>query len=205
MSTAFTSLPQAEPVSAIILAGGQAQRLGGLDKGLVELDGKRLIAHVLERLAGQVDEILISANRNLDVYADYGWPVVPDGESGYPGPLAGILAGAGQARHDWLLVVPCDTPFLPETLAERMLERGRTAAVPLVRASDAMRIHYAVMLLHRTLVADLADWLKAGERRVQAWQARHAHTEVRFEEPPWAFMNINTPEDLRQAESHLRR
>ena len=192
-------------ITGLILAGGRGSRMDGADKGWVTYEGRPLVASVMERFGPQVGQILISANRNLDVYADYGWPVVPDGESGYPGPLAGILAGAGQARHDWLLVVPCDTPFLPETLAERMLDRGRMAAVPLVRAGDATRIHYAVMLLHRTLVADLTGWLKAGERRVQAWQARHAHTEARFEEPPWAFLNINTPEDLRQAESHLRR
>lgn len=205
MSTASTWLSPTESVSAIVLAGGQAQRLGGCDKGLVELAGRPLIGHVLDRLAPQVAEVVISANRHLERYAGYGWPVVPDLESGYPGPLAGILAAAARTRHDWLLVVPCDTPFLPENLAETLLARACSAGTRLVRASDATRVHYALMLLHRALLGDLADWLNAGERRVQAWQARHAPADAVFAGAPEAFMNINTPEDLAHAEAYLTR
>lgn len=203
MSTASTSPSRTEAVSAIVLAGGRAQRLGGIDKGLIELAGKPLIAHVLQRLTPQVGDIVVSANRHIETYAGFGWPVVPDTESGYPGPLAGILAGGARARHDWLLVAPCDTPFLPDTLASGMLDRARALEVPLVRARDAEQVHYAIMLLHRSLLTDLADWLAAGEHRVRAWQARHGHADVLFDQPTWAFLNINTPEDLRQAGMHV--
>lgn len=196
-------MPGTDTVSAIVLAGGRAQRLGGIDKGLASLAGKPLVGHVIERIAPQVADIVISANRHGDAYAAYGWPVRSDTSVDYPGPLAGVLACAPAALHEWLLVVPCDTPFLPETLAAGMLERARTCGVKLVRAADAERIHYAIMLLHRSLLADLMTWLEAGERRVQGWQARHTPVEARFEQPPWAFLNINSAEDMRRAEACL--
>jgi molybdopterin-guanine dinucleotide biosynthesis protein A len=192
-------------VSAIVLAGGRAERLGGVDKGLIELAGRPLVEHVLDRVAPQVDDVVISANRNAERYAEFGHAVVADSESGYPGPLAGLLAGATRARHDWLLVVPCDTPFLPDDLVEGLLRAARAGASSLARASDGVRSHYAIMLLRRELLADLAAWLAAGERRVQAWQARHAPAEAVFTRPKHAFLNLNTAEDLRQAEALLGR
>jgi molybdopterin-guanine dinucleotide biosynthesis protein A len=191
-------------VSAVVLAGGRGERLGGVDKGLAPLAGKPLIAHVLARLAPQVDDIVISANRNAERYAEFGAPVVADAEADFPGPLAGILAGAARARHDWLLVVPCDTPFLPDDLGAGLLAAARAADTRLARASDGSRGHYAIMLLRRELLADLAAWLAAGERRVQAWQARHAPAEAIFADPD-AFLNLNTPDDLRLAERLLAR
>lgn len=192
-----------DPVSAIVLAGGRARRLGGVDKGLLDLAGKPLIAHVLGCIEPQVDEAVISANRHADRYADFGWPVIPDASVDFPGPLAGVVAGARLACHDWLLVVPCDTPFLPDNLAARMLECAHADGVRLVRAADAGRTHYAIMLVRRDLLDDLIAWLATGERRIQDWQARHRCGEVRFMQPPWAFLNINSVEDLRQAEAIL--
>jgi molybdopterin-guanine dinucleotide biosynthesis protein A len=194
----------ATELSAVVLAGGRGERLGGMDKGLALLAGKPLIAHVLARLAPQVDDIVISANRNAERYAEFGAPVVADAEADFPGPLAGILAGAARARHDWLLVVPCDTPFLPDDLGVGLLAAARAADTRLARASDGSRGHYAIMLLRRELLADLATWLAAGERRVQAWQARHAPAEAIFADSD-AFLNLNTPDDLRLAERLLGR
>jgi molybdopterin-guanine dinucleotide biosynthesis protein A len=192
--------PTDQAIAAIVLAGGRGRRLGERDKGLVELAGRPLAGWVIERVRPQVAEIVVSANRNLDAYAALGHPVVPDTLPDQPGPLAGILAAAGRTAADWLLVVPCDTPALPAHLAAHMLAVARARDVPLVRAADGERIHYAVMLLHRRLLADMAASLAAGERRVQAWQDRHPHAEARFESAH-AFININTDEDLRQAET----
>lgn len=185
-------------VAAIVLAGGRGRRLGERDKGLIELAGRPLAGWVIDRLRPQVGEIVVSANRNLDAYARLGYPVVPDTLPGQPGPLAGILAAAGHTRADWLLVVPCDTPMLPGRLAEHMLAVALARGVPLVRAADAERIHYAVMLLHRRLLADMAASLAAGERRVQAWQDRHPHAEAGFDAAD-AFLNVNTENDLHRA------
>lgn len=170
------------------------------DKGLIDLAGRPLAAWVIGRLRPQVHEIVISANRNLDAYAALGCPVVADTLAGQPGPLAGILAAGARTTAPWLLVSPCDTPFLPADLARRMLAAAQTQGVPLVRAADADRVHYAVMLLRRDLLADLAAALDAGERRVQAWQAGHRHAEAVFAEP-YAFVNVNTAAQLAEAEA----
>lgn len=187
-------------LSALILAGGRGRRLGGRDKGLLPLAGKPLAAWVIERLRPQVDDLVISANRHVEAYARLGCAVVTDTLPGQPGPLAGLLAAAAEARADWLLAAPCDTPLLPDDLARRMLDRAHQAGVPLVRAADAERSQYAIMLFQRALLPDMAAYLAAGGHRVQAWQARHAHAEAVFT-APHAFFNINTAADLALAES----
>jgi molybdopterin-guanine dinucleotide biosynthesis protein A len=189
-------------IAAIILAGGRGRRMDERDKGLVELAGRPLVAHVLDRLRPQVDELAISANRHLDAYAAFGCPVVPDSLPDQPGPLAGILAAAAHTRAEWLLVTPCDTPFLPADLAARLRAAALEHGVEMVRAADTERIHYAVMLLHRRLLDDLAAVLAAGERRVQSWQARHPHAEAVFADPD-AFFNINTEDDLRRCHGEV--
>lgn len=189
-------------IAAIVLAGGRGRRMGERDKGLVELAGRPLAAWVIERLRPQVGAIVVSANRNPEAYGGLGCPVVADDLPDQPGPLAGILAAGQRVAADWLLVTPCDTPFLPADLAERLLAVAREREVALVRAADRRQIHYAVMLLHRRLLADLAAALAAGERRVQSWQARHGHAEATFDGPD-AFLNINTEADLRLAEAAL--
>ena len=188
------------PVSGIILAGGRARRFGALDKGLIELAGRPLVAWVEERLRPQVAEILLSANRNLDRYAALGHTVVPDSLPQYPGPLAGILAAAQAGRQAWLLSVPCDVPFLPLDLVPRLHAKAEQTQVPLVRAADATDIHYAIMLLHRDLIPDLRRYVAEGGCQVQAWQARHPCGTLLFETAPHAFLNINSEQDLGVAE-----
>lgn len=188
-------------IAGIVLAGGRGRRLGERDKGLVELAGRPLAAHVLDRLRPQVAECVISANRHLDAYARFGVPVVADELPDQPGPLAGLLAAARPCRCDWLLCVPCDTPWLPEDLAQRLRETATRADVSLVRAADPARVHYAVMLIHRSLLPDLAQALADGERRVQAWQSRHHPADCPFPDPR-AFFNINTERELAEA-GHL--
>src|SRR5258706_11367559 len=107
-------------VTGIVLAGGQGRRMGGVDKGLQLLHGKPMIASVLARLAPQVTEIIINANQNLDTYARFGHRVIPDAIGGYAGPLAGLHAGLGEARHELVLTAPCDSPFLPLDLFARL-------------------------------------------------------------------------------------
>ena len=192
--------PEPPPVSAVILAGGLARRFRGEDKGLIELAGHPLIAWTARRLQGHAAEILINANRNLDRYAALGHTVVPDTLPDNPGPLAGLLAAALTAQRDWLLCVPCDVPFLPLTLVDHLYRQATEAGAPLARAADEIGTHYAIMLAHRDLMPDLRAYVEAGGRRVQAWQERHACETVYFGDDPYAFLNLNTPEDLRTAE-----
>lgn len=192
--------PSPRGVSAIVLAGGRARRFKGEDKGLLPLAGRPLAAWVVERLEGLAAEILISANRNLAAYGALGHTVVPDHLPGQPGPLAGLLACARTAREPWLLSVPCDVPFLPLDLVMRLHDQAQTSRVPLVRVADETGTHFAIMLVHQDLMPDLADFVADGGRQVQAWQERHPSETLYFGEDPYAFLNINTQDDLKTAE-----
>ncbi len=188
------------PVSAVILAGGLARRFKGEDKGLIQLARRPLAGWVAARLRDHVVEVLLNANRNLGSYAALGHTVVADHLPGNLGPLAGLLAAARTARQEWLLTVPCDAPFLPLDLALHLHAQALANEVPMVRAADETGIHYAVMLMHRSLLADLDLFVREGGRQVRAWQERHPVETVTFSGDPYAFLNINTPDDLRTAE-----
>lgn len=188
-------------ISAIVLAGGQGRRMGGQDKGLIELAGRPLIELTLERIAPQTDEVLISANRHLERYARLGHRVVADEQAEYLGPMAGIYAAGQAAQGEWLLVVPCDAPFLPHDLAQHLLAAAQDTGTRLVRAADAEQTHYTTLLMHRSLLPSLGQHLSEGKLKLQAWQASHAPETVRFEADPAAFLNVNTPEDLQRAEA----
>lgn len=183
------------PISAIILAGGAGRRMGGQDKGLVKFHDLPLVAHVLARILPQVDEILISANRNLDDYRALGYPVVIDALDGFQGPLAGVLAGLHAAHHEWVLTAPCDTPQLPADLVQHLAAPLLTGHAKIVIASAGGRAHPAIMICARRLADDLGKYLAEGGRAVHAWQARHRTATIEFPDAA-AFINVNQPEDL---------
>jgi molybdenum cofactor guanylyltransferase len=189
-----TRAPDKARVAAVILAGGQGLRMGGADKGVLNYQGHPLIEWSLAALAPQVDQLVISANRNLDAYAAYGYRVLPDTLPGYPGPLAGVLAALDAVLADWLLVVPCDTPHLPADLALRLLGAAQVESVPLAVAADAGRVHYSCFIVRTDQRDNLAAYLARGERAVRHWQAGLASTSVRFDAD--CFANINQPRDL---------
>lgn len=176
------------PVTGLILAGGEGRRMGGRDKGLVEYKGRPLIDHVIQRLAPQVDELLISANRNLGNYGQRGYPVIIDDLPDFQGPLAGILAGLQRARHEWVLTVPCDMPHLPGDLAPRLWAAANGNQI--VVATDASRSHPAVMLIHASLAQKLAEYLKTGKRSVHGFQESIGFATVSFDARD--MVNINT-------------
>ena len=189
-------MPQTQPISAILLAGGAGRRMGGEDKGLLKLKDKPLAEWVISRIAPQVDEILISANRNLDTYSAFGYPVLPDKTEGYAGPLAGVARGLLDAKHELLLSVPCDTPFLPDDLVPRLLAALQTGdydcAVPYLGESG----QHAICLMRRAVGASLAQYLALGGSKVQAWQAGLKCTHVDFTDAAPFFVNLNRPEQL---------
>ncbi len=176
--------------------------MGGEDKGWVELAGRPLIAHVLERLRPQVDEILINANRSHDRYQALA-PVISDDNRDYLGPLAGMQAGLAAARHDWVLFVPCDGPALPLDL----MSRFRAALTPdteLVVAHDGDWLQPVVALLHTSLLPSLSAALAEGERKIDIWFARHNMAVVSFADQPDAFINLNSPDELAAYEARLQ-
>lgn len=176
--------------------------MGGVDKGLMPFLGRPLVAHVLERLAPQVEAIVVSANRHRDQYAALGWPVVADSWPERAGPLAGVLAAGRFAASGHLLVAPCDMPLLPHNLARRLADAAAAANRPLARAVDAKRVHYTLMWLNRALLDDLEAYLAAGGRAVRDWQARHAPVDVRFEDAR-VFCNLNDAAALAALEARL--
>ena len=179
-------------ITGIILAGGQARRMGGVDKGLVPFAGRPLIEWVIEGLRPQVNTLLINANRNLDSYAAYGLPVIGDLEPGFQGPLAGIHSAMQAARTDWIITVPCDGPYPAPDLVERLVAALRAADAELAVATDGVRIQPVHALLPVRLAASLADALSAGERKVDRWYARHRVAHADFSDRPDCFLNINT-------------
>lgn len=188
--------PKADEITGLVLAGGRATRMSGVDKGFVDYRGRPLVEAVVERLRPQVAQILISANRNIDRYRGLGFPVLLDAEEGlepFPGPLAGMLAGLRAARTAWLAVVPCDAPFFPADLVSRLAAAlgGEHAAVAYV----GDRIEPTFCLLHADLAEDLAAALAHGERRVEAWLRAVGAAPALFFTAD-AFANLNTPQDL---------
>lgn len=189
-------MPSERPkISAVILAGGQARRMGGEDKGLIALNGRPLTAWVLDRIAPQVDELLISANRNLEQYRHFGYPVLADFSPDFLGPLAGLRRAMAQATHPLILCAPCDTPFLPRDLVEHLLramqENHADLAIPIVGGQR----HRAVFLCRKALLPHLENFLDQGGRRVGEWQGQLNHCQVEFDDER-AFLNLNTPEEL---------
>ncbi|MDN2488311.1 molybdenum cofactor guanylyltransferase MobA [Kosakonia sacchari] len=182
-------------VTGVVLAGGKASRMGGKDKGLQELNGKPLWQHVAERLAPQVTSLVISANRNLEIYRTSGLPVLTDTLDDFPGPLAGILSVMQQSDGEWFLFCPCDTPRIPTDLITR-LQKNRQHNAPAMWVNDGERDHPAIALVHRSVLPFLQDYLTSGERRVMVFMRRAGGHAVDFSDVKSAFANVNTPDDL---------
>jgi len=193
-----------QQISGVLLAGGRATRMGGTDKGLLMLAGRPMAAHVAERLRPQVDELIINANRNADAYAAYADRVVADTMTGYLGPLAGLLAGMSVAGGDWLVTVPCDSPFVPHDLVARMVRAQQADSADLAVAYDGERRQPVFMLVAAALQGDLQSWLADGGRKIDAWFARHRVADVDCSDCPDTFLNINTPEERAAIEARLQ-
>jgi molybdopterin-guanine dinucleotide biosynthesis protein A len=175
--------------------------MGSVDKGLRELRGKAMVAWVIERFAPQVDEVLINANQNLDVYARFGYRVIPDEIGGFAGPLAGLQRGLSEAHHPLVATAPCDTPFLPADLVARLHAALQANAAQLAVARTGDQPHPVFCVCRRDVLPHLTAFLQDGGRKIDAWYATLKVVEVAFDDQPDAFSNINTPEELRAFES----
>lgn len=200
--------PVREQITGLLLAGGRGMRMGGADKGLQMLHGEPLAVHVLRRLAPQTGALLISANRHPETYAalgaPYGATVVADTLDGFPGPLAGLLAGLRAAGTSHVLSAPCDSPWLSTELAARLANALSSNAADIATAVTSgphgeVSPHPVFALLRTSLADDLSAFLEAGERKVRAWYARHKTVEVVFTDER-AFYNINSLQELADLE-----
>lgn len=185
----------AESITGLILCGGAGSRMGGADKGLLDFHGKTLIDIAIDRLAPQVDALIINANRNLRDYQSRGLPVIGDprfGEDdpGFQGPLAGILAGLQAMKTSWLVTVPCDCPLFPEHLVAELRRANQASQKGAYIAS-----HPTFALIPASVTSHLEHFLQHGHRRLGAWLAEiGAASVVATQEAP--FRNLNTPQDL---------
>jgi molybdenum cofactor guanylyltransferase len=190
---------QKRGVTGLVLAGGQGRRMGSVDKGLVLLQGRPLVRHVIERFAPQVDEILINANRSIAEYEALGHPVIRDHIEGFAGPLAGLHAGLMHAEHPLVATVPCDSPFLPFDLVSRLSESLESEKADLAVARTHDQPHPVFALVRRSVLPHLARFLGGGGRKIDAWYASLKNVEVRFDDEADAFRNINTAAELEEA------
>ncbi|MGV6987398.1 molybdenum cofactor guanylyltransferase MobA [Testudinibacter sp. P80/BLE/0925] len=191
-----------QPISAVILCGGLSRRMQGADKGLQLLQGKPLFSHVRARLQSQVGQILINANRHQQHYAKCGLPVFMDELDGFLGPLSGMLSGLKHSAHDWVLFVPCDAPFLPLDLAQRLLSAVSAPGLDLAYASDGEREHPTFALLHKRVIADLQNYLQHGGRKVRDFMQQQRYAVVDFSDQPQAFANFNYLQQLDELNRH---
>jgi molybdopterin-guanine dinucleotide biosynthesis protein A len=194
-------------ITGLLLAGGRAQRMGGIDKGLVPFQGKPLIEHAINRLAPQVRNIVINANRNQDIYSRYGYPIVTDENQDFSGPLAGYLAGLKACNTPYMVTAPCDSPLFPKDLvkilADTMLkEKADIAYASSQDPSGTIWAQPVFCLMKRGVLDSLEQFLANGQRKIDRWFAsQHACTAIFSNES--AFANANTPEELAQLEKFI--
>ena len=197
--------PGEPSVTGLVLAGGRGSRMGGVDKGLQPLGGQPLVQHALQRLAPQVQSLMVNANRNLDLYAAMGVPVWPDAWPDHPGPLAGMAAGLARCETPWLATVPCDTPGFPEDLVQRLLRAAQEQEAELAMAATTgaggqLRLQPVFCLLGVKLLGSLQAFLQGGQRKVDRWTGQHRCATVVFERDE-DFFNVNSLEELGRLEA----
>ncbi|MBI5613109.1 MAG: molybdenum cofactor guanylyltransferase [Gammaproteobacteria bacterium] len=187
------------PTVGLILAGGRSRRLGGRDKTFLDLAGRPLIAHVIARLAPQVDMLAINSNAPPEAFAAFGLPVIADRKPGQLGPLAGIHAGLDAWPESPMITVAVDLPFLPHDLVARLQRAGGACRY----ASDGAT-HALALWWQPGQAAAVGEFLDRGGRSVRDWLGVYG-TAVRFDRPTDndLFLNINTEEDLRRAAQRL--
>ena len=199
-----TTVPRQE-ITAVILAGGLARRMGGQDKGLMMLNGQPMIEHVIAALIPQVGTLLINANRNLETYRSYGYPVIEDMMGDYFGPLVGMASGVQAAATPYLLTVPCDSPLLHAALAEILFRALEADQAEISVAHDGTRMQPVFALLRRELLPDLLAYLKNGGRKIDTWYVQHRLALADFSDWPDTFLNINTTDDRIDLEQKMAR
>ncbi len=192
-------------ITGLVLAGGRGSRMGGSDKGLQTHRGMPLAMHALLRLAPQVGETMINANRNLGAYESMGAPVWPDALPDYPGPLAGFLTGLEHCTTPYLATVPCDSPLFPDDLVAR-LAAGLTVddaevAIAATIEDGELRLQPVFCLMRASVLESLVRFTASGRRKIDVWTATLRSVAVTFDDAQ-AFVNANTAAELQALQRH---
>ncbi|MDD9194622.1 molybdenum cofactor guanylyltransferase MobA [Aliivibrio sp. S3MY1] len=187
---------QPKQTSWVILAGGQARRMGGKDKGFVLFKDKPLIEHALDTLAPQTDQIAINANRSTEEYSRYA-VTFADQFSEYPGPLAGMHSGLINMNSDWVGFIPCDSPNLPSNLVS-LLCGAVKEDTDIVVAHDGEYMQPVVTLMHKRIIPKIDAFLARGDRKIILLYKECNTVFADFSDYPNAFINLNSPQELEQ-------
>lgn len=182
-------------ITGIVLAGGRARRMGGVDKGLIELDGAPMISHVVLRFRPQVSRIIISANRNLAEYRQWSDCVVRDSIGEFDGPLAGMASGMELVDTEFAATVPCDSPLLCKDLTSRLHDECVSRRADIAVAHDGERLQPVFSLMRASLSPSILAFLESGERKIDKWFDQHQTVAVDFSDARESFLNVNTEED----------
>lgn len=188
-------------ITGVVLAGGRGSRMDGQDKGLVIFRGKPMVSYALEALKSVTGQILISANRNIDLYAAYGYPVIKDYSENFDGPLAGLYSALTCADTPYVMTIPCDSPFVNHMVLTRMLDAMDIESTSICTIHDGNRLQSAFMIAHKQLIVDLENYLSEGKRKVETWLKRHNLVVADVSDFPELFTNINTTGELTQLET----
>ncbi|ASJ75033.1 molybdenum cofactor guanylyltransferase MobA [Granulosicoccus antarcticus] len=190
---------------ALILAGGLARRMGGQDKGLVMLAESPMVSYALRTVQPLVDRCVINANRHLDVYSQFGVPVITDQLEGHLGPLAGLSAGIDALDTDYVFMCPCDSPFVQAELFQALLSACIETDADLSVPHDGERLQPIFVVVHRRVKESLDLFLASGQRKIDRW-----FDELKVQEVPAgdfieSFRNINTEEERLATEQGMLR
>ena len=185
-------------ISAVILAGGKACRMGGQDKGLQILGKQSLIQHVINRLQPQIHDISINANRSQTEYTKFGFPVFSDELPDFQGPLSGMLTALEKTKSDFILFTPCDTPFFPTNLLDKLQSAVENHRALIAYACDEEREHPVFCLMSVQLKEKLRHYLASGERRLLQFMKENGGISVKFTKEEGNFENFNTLGDLKK-------
>ncbi|HEU5339082.1 MAG TPA: molybdenum cofactor guanylyltransferase MobA [Sulfuricaulis sp.] len=202
ITTPTNSIPR-DDITGVILAGGRARRMGGIDKGLILLNGRPMVEYVITAMRTEVNKLMINANRHLEQYAAFGCPVIPDIMNGYLGPLAGIASGMHASSTPYIVTAPCDSPLIASNLVQRLYETLTREGADISVAHDGERMHPVFALIRRDLLPNLLDFLDTGQRKIDLWYAQHRLAVAYFRDQPEAFRNVNNPEERAELENEL--
>jgi molybdopterin-guanine dinucleotide biosynthesis protein A len=190
-------------VTGVILAGGKARRMGGVDKGLVSIHQRPMVRYVIDALQPQVTTLLLNANRSHDSYRQFGLSVIADADHDFRGPLAGFASGMRAAQTPYIAVAPCDSPLLCGDIVQRLYAALKKEGSRIAVAHDGSRLQPVFVLLDCTLLDDLAGHLADGGRKIDHWYAKHGYAVADCSDVPESFLNINAPDDKQLLEDLL--
>lgn len=193
-----------EQIAGVVLAGGRGRRMGGEDKGLVEINGKPMVSYIVEALKPQTAAVMINANRNMERYRTIGnCEVIEDSIGEFAGPLAGMASALRKSGAPFVLTAPCDSPLISPFLGPRLYEALEKEDAELAVAHDGERMQPVFALLNRALLSSMLAYLEAGESKIDRWYAKHRTALGDFSDAKSMFLNVNTPGERESLETQL--